>query len=192
MKKINYRPQLDGLRALSVLAVIIYHANLNVFGFSLFSGGYLGVDVFFVLSGYLITKILVASIYNGDFSFASFYIARIKRIVPALFFVLLVSAIAAYYVLLPQEFELYAESLKSSLLFYSNVHFSAEDAYDAAASIYKPLLHTWSLSLEWQFYLIFPFFIYILYLISKNTFFISWWRGLVFHFIMQSPLSRQI
>lgn len=108
---------MDGLRALSVLAVIIYHANLNVFGFSLFSGGYLGVDVFFVLSGYLITKILVASIYNGDFSFASFYIARIKRIVPALFFVLLVSAIAAYYVLLPQEFELYAESLKSSLLF---------------------------------------------------------------------------
>ncbi|KJY84168.1 acyltransferase [Vibrio galatheae] len=157
---LSYRRELDGLRALAVFAVMVYHANLKLFGFQLFQGGFLGVDVFFVLSGYLITGIIRNQMEQGTFSFRDFYWRRAKRIVPALLTVLLVTSGLAYLILLPDDLVVYAKSLQSALYFGSNHFFYGEDSYTAAASIYRPLLHTWSLSVEWQFYVIFPFVIW--------------------------------
>jgi len=155
-----YRKELDGLRSLAVIAVIIYHANLNVFGVQLFQGGFFGVDVFFVLSGYLITGIIRKQMESGTFSFTDFYWRRAKRIVPAFLTMLLVTSYLAYLILLPDDLVTYAKSLQSALYFGSNHFFYGEDSYTAAASIYRPLLHTWSLSVEWQFYVVFPFIVW--------------------------------
>lgn len=158
---LSYRKELDGLRALAVTAVIIYHANLKAFGLPVFQGGFFGVDIFFVLSGYLITGIVRNQMDNGTFSFRDFYWRRAKRIVPALVIMLLVTTGLAYLILLPDDLVTYAKSLQSALYFGSNHFFYGEDSYTAAASIYRPLLHTWSLSVEWQFYIIFPFIIWL-------------------------------
>lgn len=155
-----YRRELDGLRALAVIAVIIYHANLKLCGVQLFQGGFFGVDVFFVLSGYLITGIIRSQMEQGTFSFRSFYWRRAKRIVPAFLTMLLITSGLAYLILLPDELVTYAKSLQSALYFGSNYFFYGEDSYNAAAGIYRPLLHTWSLSVEWQFYVVFPFIIW--------------------------------
>lgn len=157
-----YRKELDGLRALAVLAVIIYHANITLFGLKLFQGGYFGVDVFFVLSGYLITGIIRQQMDNNTFAFADFYWRRAKRIVPALLTMLLVTSAVAYAIMLPEQLVTYAKSLQSALYFGSNHYFFTEDSYVAEASIYKPLLHTWSLAVEWQFYVVFPVLIYFI------------------------------
>lgn len=157
---LSYRRELDGLRALAVLAVIIYHANLKVFGVQLFQGGFFGVDVFFVLSGYLITGIIREQMEQGTFSFRDFYWRRAKRIVPVFLTMLLITSIFAYLVLLPDDLVTYAKSLQSALYFGSNHFFYNEDSYTAAASIYRPLLHTWSLSVEWQFYVVFPLIVW--------------------------------
>lgn len=153
---LSYRRELDGLRALAVIAVIIYHANLEVFGIQIFQGGFFGVDVFFVLSGYLITSIIRNDMAEGTFSFLNFYWRRAKRIVPALVAMLVVTTLIAYLVLLPSDLVTYVNSLKSALYFGSNYFFYSEDSYVADASIYKPLLHTWSLAVEWQFYIVYP------------------------------------
>lgn len=155
-----YRRELDGLRALAVLAVIIYHANMKLLGFQVLQGGFFGVDVFLVLSGYLITGIIRGQMEQGIFSFRQFYWRRAKRIIPALLTMLLVTSGLAYFILLPDDFMAYARSLQSALIFNSNYFFYNEDSYTAVASNYKPLLHTWSLSVEWQFYVIFPFIVW--------------------------------
>lgn len=165
---IKYRPELDGLRALAVLVVIVYHAKLNLLGKSLLPGGFLGVDVFFVLSGFLITSIVRKSLLAGDFSFAQFYVRRLKRIVPALLIVLFASTLAAYYFLLPSELVKYTKSLVSAASFISNIYFYNEDPYTSIASELKPLLHTWSLSVEWQYYMIFPAILLALFRIGKK------------------------
>jgi peptidoglycan/LPS O-acetylase OafA/YrhL len=157
---LSYRKELDGLRALAVVAVIVYHANLKLFGVQLFQGGFFGVDVFFVLSGYLITGIIRHQMEQGTFSFRDFYWRRAKRIVPALLTMLLITSGLAYLILLPDDLVTYARSLQSALYFGSNYFFYGEDSYTAAASIYRPLLHTWSLSVEWQFYVVFPFIVW--------------------------------
>ncbi|MFA0696597.1 acyltransferase family protein [Vibrio sp. 10N.222.49.C9] len=157
---LSYRRELDGLRALAVIAVIIYHANLKLFGVQLFQGGFFGVDVFFVLSGYLITGIIRNQMDQGTFSFRDFYWRRAKRILPALLTMLLVTSGLAYLILLPDDLVTYARSLQSTLYFGSNHFFYGEDSYTAVASIYRPLLHTWSLSVEWQFYVVFPFIVW--------------------------------
>lgn len=154
--KSSYRPELEGLRALAVLAVIIYHAELTWRGMSILPGGFLGVDVFFVLSGFLITGILI----ERQPSLASFYKSRIDRIYPALLLMLLLSSFAAYKFLTPNDLLAFAESLKGALGFYSNYVFMHEDSYVSDSSKYKALLHTWSLGVEWQYYLAFPFVIY--------------------------------
>ncbi|SUB82033.1 O-acetyltransferase OatA [Pragia fontium] len=153
---LKYRKELDGLRCLAVIAVIIYHAGISLFGIKLFKGGFFGVDVFLVLSGYLITGIIINKLDSNSFSLLDFFWRRIKRIVPALVAVLAVTSIVAYYILLPNDLIKFSESLRSALYFGSNYYFLGEDSYISDASIFKPLLHTWSLAVEWQFYIFYP------------------------------------
>lgn len=147
----KYRKEIDGLRALAVIPVILYHA-----GFSPFSGGFVGVDVFFVISGYLITTIIHDEILRKRFSITSFYERRARRILPALFFVCLVSIPFAWAWMLPAAFKEFSHSLIAVSLFSSNILFSGESGYFTSAVEFKPLLHTWSLAVEEQFYLFFP------------------------------------
>lgn len=153
-----YRPEVDGLRALAVLPVILFHA-----GFSLFSGGFVGVDVFFVISGYLITSIILTELNSGTFSLVHFWERRARRILPALYLVLLVSLPMAWYWLSPQDLLNYADSLLAVALFCSNIWFWLSSGYFDAAAEFKPLLHTWSLAVEEQFYLCFPLLMLLLW-----------------------------
>ncbi|MDX2469139.1 MAG: acyltransferase family protein, partial [SAR324 cluster bacterium] len=153
---IKYRPEIDGLRALAVIPVLIYHADFSFFEGTWFSGGFLGVDVFFVISGYLITAILLREIKSSTFSFLNFYERRARRILPPLYLVLFTSLIFAWKYLLPSDLVAYGQSVISTVFFSSNVLFWSESDYAAVANELKPLIHTWSLSVEEQFYLIFP------------------------------------
>lgn len=164
----KYRAELDGLRAVAVISVLLYHVKFSLFGYEIFKGGFLGVDIFFVLSGYLITTIIFTQMNAGVFSLKDFFIRRIKRILPAMVAVLLVSSIFAFYFLLPDSLVIYVKTLLASLFFVSNLYFFGEDTYVSDSSEYKPLLHTWSLSVEWQFYLIFPFLCLWLFKRFKN------------------------
>lgn len=149
--KLNYRPEIDGLRAISVLSVIFYHAE-----FELFRGGFVGVDVFFVISGYLITSIIYSEISSGNFSLKNFYRRRIRRIFPALFFVMASCVIFAWLWLLPTDFVAYAQSQVAVSMFASNIWFWYNIGYFDTDGALKPLLHTWSLAVEEQFYLLYP------------------------------------
>lgn len=154
--QIQYRPEIDGLRAVAVCAVVLYHAKFVVYGSAIAPGGFIGVDVFFVISGYLITAILLKEMHGGSFSFANFYVRRARRILPALFVVVLTCIPIAWTMMLPKSLTEFAGSSVAALLFSSNFWFLYEDSYVAEPSALKPLLHTWSLSIEEQFYLIFP------------------------------------
>jgi peptidoglycan/LPS O-acetylase OafA/YrhL len=156
--KLNYRPEIDGLRAIAVVAVILYHAEFAILDYKIFQGGFIGVDIFFVISGYLITSIILKELdITGTFSFKNFYIRRIRRILPALFLVMLVSFPFAWLYLLPNNFIDYSKSILYSLGFSSNYYFwSLGSTYEDINSLLKPFLHTWSLSVEEQFYIIFP------------------------------------
>ena len=161
--KIDYRPEIDGLRAIAVGVVILYHSRISIFGHRLFEGGFIGVDIFFVISGYLITSIIFKEITTtGSFSFKYFYERRIRRILPVLLFVMMVSFLFAWMYLLPLSFVDFSKSILYSLSFISNFffHYSGQE-YAAPSGLYKPLLHTWSLSVEEQFYIIFPITFFI-------------------------------
>ena len=147
----RYRADIDGLRAISVTLVLLYHLGV---GFA--RGGYFGVDVFFVISGYLITGIILKEAKAGHFSFAGFYERRIRRLAPVLFAVLLASAAAAPFVLLPPEIEKFGGALLAALLFAANYFYAADTGYFTNDADFLPLLHTWSLAVEEQFYLFFP------------------------------------
>jgi len=147
----RYRREIDGLRALAVLPVILFHAD-----FEIFSGGFIGVDVFFVLSGYLITRLIVNEIDLQTFSIAGFYERRARRILPALFFVMACCIPLAWMLLLPSDFVDFAQSLVANPLFVANFLFWMERGYFGVATELKPLIHTWSLSVEEQFYVLFP------------------------------------
>ncbi|HWK41740.1 MAG TPA: acyltransferase family protein [Croceibacterium sp.] len=147
----QYRREIDGLRAVAVVPVILFHA-----GFSLFSGGFVGVDVFFVISGYLITGILIGELERGDFSIARFYERRARRILPALFLVIACCIPFAWYLMLPQQQAEFAASIAAVTLFSSNVLFWMQTGYFASDAELRPLLHTWSLAVEEQYYLLFP------------------------------------
>lgn len=158
---LKYRPEIDGLRAIAVVAVLVYHANFSVHGGQFLSGGYLGVDVFFVISGYLITLILLREMQASSFSYFSFYERRARRILPALFVMLAVTTLAAWHLLSPLLFKNYSGSLSSTAVFGSNFFFWGDTGYNAEVGEYKPLLHTWSLAVEEQFYILFPLLLFI-------------------------------
>lgn len=147
----RYRSEIDGLRAVAVVPVILYHA-----GFSAFSGGYVGVDVFFVISGYLITTIIADEITEGRFSILHFYERRARRILPGLLAVLLTSLPFAWFWMMPRDLETFTYSVLAVVTFTSNFLFWSETDYFATTAELQPMLHTWSLAVEEQYYIIFP------------------------------------
>ena len=160
----KYRPEIDGLRAFAVGPVILYHAGVPGFG-----GGFLGVDFFFVISGFLITSILIADLEDGRFSLWDFYERRCRRILPALFVMIFATLIAGYLLLLPSYFEELAESAIAAVLFVSNIYFWVTTDYFAVDVDLKPLLHTWSLAVEEQYYLFFPLFLMLFWRMGRRV-----------------------
>lgn len=148
---VAYRREIDGLRALAVIPVILFHA-----GFPACSGGFVGVDVFFVISGYLITTIIVSDVRNGSFSLSNFYERRARRILPALFLVIVACVPFAWLWMTPHELQQFGKSIIATVAFVSNVFFWVGTGYFDQTSELKPLIHTWSLAIEEQFYLFFP------------------------------------
>ena len=144
----KYRAEIDGLRALAVLPVILFHA-----GFESFSGGFVGVDVFFVISGYLITTIIISEMAEGKFSIVNFYERRARRILPMLFFVMLACLPFAWLWLKPNDLEKFGDSLFAVSIFSSNILFFLRGGYFGTAAELQPLLHTWSLAVEEQYYI---------------------------------------
>lgn len=160
----DYRKEIDGLRALAVLPVVLFHA-----GFLLFSGGFVGVDVFFVISGYLITSIIISEQQAGNFSLLHFYERRARRILPALVVVVLACLPAAWFWLLPSDLKEFSESVVSVFTFSSNFLFWRTSGYFDSDTELKPLLHTWSLAVEEQYYLFFPLVVGVFWRFGQTT-----------------------
>ena len=152
----RHRADIDGLRAIAILSVLGFHAFER-----LFPGGFVGVDIFFVISGYLISGILLRALRQNTFSFTNFYARRIKRIFPALAVVLWATFVAGWYLLLPDEFERLTKEIASGAGFVANITFWKESGYFDQPSRLKPLLHLWSLGIEEQFYLIWPLLLFL-------------------------------
>ena len=162
----KYRPDIDGLRAIAIAPVVLYHFN-----FKIFSGGFVGVDVFFVISGYLITRIILDEIERkGTFSFLHFYERRVRRIIPPLVVMMAVTAVAGYFLFLPVAFENFGKSVMAASLFVANIFFWNSSGYFSPAAEKLPLLHTWSLAVEEQFYILFPPFLIVM---------TRWWQKAV-------------
>ncbi len=152
---LTYRPEIDGIRAIAVLAVVLFHAGFGI------PGGFVGVDIFFVLSGYLITSLILKELNNGSFSMVDFWERRVRRIAPALAAVIVASAVGAWGILLSRDLERFGGTLLAQSTFISNIYFWLyEGNYFSGLSKEKPLLHTWSLAVEEQFYLFIPIILY--------------------------------
>jgi peptidoglycan/LPS O-acetylase OafA/YrhL len=156
MPSIQRRKDIDGLRAIAVMSVVIFHFNPQWL-----PGGFAGVDIFFVISGYLMTSIIMNGMDNGNFSFKKFYTSRVKRIIPALIAVVLFTSIIGFVSLDVTSYKMLGKHMLSSMSFISNYVYAFESGYFDSDSKSKILLHTWSLSVEWQFYILFPIFLYL-------------------------------
>lgn len=167
----KYRPEVDGLRTVAVVPVILFHA-----GIAGFDGGFVGVDVFFVISGFLITTILIDELERGDFSILRFYERRARRILPALFFVMALCVPVAWAWMLPEPFADFAASIVAVCFFVSNILFWRQDDYFAPVAEEKPLLHTWSLAVEEQYYVVFPLVLMLLWVLGRRQ--VGWLVGL--------------
>jgi len=163
MQPANYRKDIDGLRAIAVLAVVAFHAFPGWV-----SGGFIGVDVFFVISGYLISSIIFVSLDNGTFSFKDFYTRRINRILPALILVLFFCFAVGWFVLLADEYKLLSKHISASVAFVSNFIYWNEVGYFDKAANTKVLLNLWSLSIEEQFYAIWPILLWLAWKVKFN------------------------
>lgn len=172
MSRVAYRPEVDGLRAVAVLSVVLFHGN-----FDGFAGGYVGVDVFFVISGYVITSLLLADLESGCFSFAEFYERRIRRIVPAFLLVTLVSLPAAWLWLTPRALAEFGSSAIWACAFLANIFFLDHSDYFDGEMALKPLAHTWSLAVEEQFYLVFPVLLGLI--VRARRVAPAWWLGAI-------------
>ncbi|EOZ9570078.1 MULTISPECIES: acyltransferase family protein [Enterobacter] len=161
---ITFRKDINGLRALAVISVVLYH-----FDTPFFSGGFSGVDIFFVISGFLMTGIIQSRLEANNFSFIKFYLDRAKRIIPALSCTCLLVFISCWFFLTPTDFETLGRHIYSSLLFISNIIYFKEINYFDASASQKWLLHTWSLSVEWQFYMLLPLLMFIVYKINRKA-----------------------
>jgi peptidoglycan/LPS O-acetylase OafA/YrhL len=160
----EYRHDIDGLRAVAVLSVVGYHAFPNFV-----RGGFIGVDVFFVISGYLITKIIFENLYSGNFSFIDFYVRRIKRIFPSLILVLVTCFTFGWFVLLADEYKQLGKHIAAGTVFISNFILWNEAGYFDESADTKPLLHLWSLGIEEQFYILWPLFLWCAWKYKLNT-----------------------
>lgn len=164
MSSLNYRPDIDGLRTIAVVPVVLFHANVAGF-----TGGFVGVDIFFVISGFLITTIIHRELAEGRFSILRFYERRARRILPALFAVMVASLIAGWFILAPVDYDKMGQSILSALLFVSNMWFWRNSGgYFDGATDYLPMLHTWSLAVEEQFYIFFPLLLMLLHRIGRR------------------------
>ncbi|MBV7476935.1 acyltransferase family protein [Pseudomonas sp. PDM31] len=175
MSTLAYRRDIDGLRAVAVIAVVLFH-----FGVPGFTGGFVGVDVFFVISGYLITSIIWNQRQAGRFSFVDFWARRARRILPALFAMIIAVLALGWFLLAPKDYEELGRSVRYQVMFVSNILFMRQDGYFDVASDLKPLLHTWSLAVEEQFYIIFPL---LLTLLSSR---LKHWRMALFGVLLVS------
>jgi peptidoglycan/LPS O-acetylase OafA/YrhL len=181
---IRYRPEIDGLRAVSVFAVILFHLNENIL-----PGGYLGVDIFFVISGYLIFSIILKEIQNNNFNLKNFYIRRARRILPALYFLLIINSSVAIFYLYPDQLIYLGKTMLSIVFFISNIFFWRTTDYFDDPSSHNIFLHTWSLSVEEQFYIFVPFVIFFLkkYIEWKSIFYL-----ILFFFLISVFFSTYI
>ncbi len=171
MSALKYRPEIDGFRAFAIIPVVLFHA-----GFDWLSGGYLGVDIFFVISGYLITSLILKEKECGNFTLLNFWERRARRILPALCFMVLICIPLGWLLFLPKELWEFQESVGSVALFLSNHLFLDQSGYFDTAAERKPLLHTWSLAVEEQFYLLFPLLFLVL------------WRSRILFFLVVSAI----
>ena len=188
MQNSNFRYDINGLRAYAVILVVLFH-----FGILGFSAGFIGVDIFFVISGFLMTSIVIKSLEKGNFSLLNFYLARGIRIVPALFVVSIIVLILGWFFLLPPDYRSLGKHTFSSINFFSNIVYWKESGYFDTDSHNKALLHTWSLSVEWQFYLVFPIVVSLLYkLKSSRKFLLSFIiLGTIFSFILSIIITEK-
>ena len=163
----DYKPQIDGLRALAVLPVVLFHA-----GFESFKGGFVGVDIFFVVSGYLITLIILKDLSKDKFKITNFYIRRARRILPILFFITFVSLVVSLFLMTNEQIKFFSQQAISVVFFFSNFFFWENTGYFSANSELQPLLHTWSLGVEEQFYIFFPIFLLFIWRFYKKRVFL--------------------
>lgn len=168
--KTNYRHEIDGLRCIAVLSVLVYHAGFSAFGAKLLPGGFLGVDVFFVISGYLITAIVLSEVTDGSWSLTRFYERRARRILPALFAMIAVAIPFAWWLMSPEQMQNFGASSMATMLFGSNFFFWLDTGYFSEAIELKPLAHTWSLAVEEQFYFVLPLLVWGLVRVARGKY----------------------